>query len=215
MCSSDLFPSHDTHGWEYKFDEIEELRFDKLIIPSTEKYEANDDLKNQASFIAKQTSRTILPNTHTNGFTGNNFPALPNKWATNYSFTAGEISNNPQNAFNVFNQKYTPNFVGNHTISATFDYTVQINLADQAYLQCAGAAESLVVDFYFEYAINGGGPPYSNGTWYFSNSIRCIFYKDRIYNAGVQNISAGNITLTRSFPLNQSQQITNIRMFIS
>lgn len=205
---------HEQNGWEYDFEEITDLRFDKLIIPSTEKYESSDELKKQESFIAIQTSKNIYPNSTTNGFTGANYPFIPNKWSVNYTFASGEIDKNPQNAFNVSNQRYTPNFVGNYTVAATFDYTVQIDLAEESYLQCAGDAESLVVDFYFEYVINGGGAPYGNGTWYPSNSIRFTFKKDEIVSAGVQNISTGNITLDSSFSLNHSEQITGVRMFL-
>lgn len=205
---------HTQNGWEYEFDEIEDLRFDKLLIPSTEKYEANDELKEQESFKAEQSSRNYLPSSTTNGATGVN----TNKWPVNHIINNAETVQNPNNQWNPFTQVFTPNFVGKYNANINFDYQFTISLAEQAYLQCSGAAESLVVDFYFEFSINGGGSPFGTGTWIQTNSVRQVFNKDQIKGSTVgpstETLQSGNITLTAAMDLNQSTQITSVRVFV-
>lgn len=201
---------HEQNGWEYEFNEISDLRFDKLLIPSTEKYEANDELKEQESFKAVQASRNYLPNNNTNGVTD----LHDNKWPVNHSINNAESIQNPNNQWNPFTQVFTPNFVGKYNVSINFDYQFNITLAQEAYLQCSGAAESLVVDFYFEFSINGGGAPYGTGTWIKTNSIRQVFYKDHIKGPSTETVRSGNITLTAGMDLNQGTQITDIRLFV-
>jgi len=202
---------HEQNGWEYDFPEISDLRFDKLLIPSTEKYEANDELKDQESFKAQRASRTI-----DGGFTTGITDLNTHRFFNNYTIPLGDITQNPNNQWNIIQQRFTPNFVGNYTVDVNFDFQLTISPATQAYLQCSGGAESLVVDFYFEYTINGGGSPFGTGTWVQSNTIRHVFYKDQIIGSLVgpstATLQSGNITLTASLNLNQGDQITAIRV---
>lgn len=201
---------HEQNGYEYEFDEISALRFDKLLIPSVEKYENNDEIKNQRSFIHETNFRSFVGNTPVGNQAGNSGiqpgtgTAYQDRWPLDYSIPANQVVQNPDNQWNTALQRYTPLFNGNHTLNITFDYDFRINTNFECFLRCVDTG-SLLSTWFFEIQLNFT-------QWIPTNGIRQVFFKNEIRPGGDSSVQTGNVTLTCSLPMVQGDQITDIRI---
>lgn len=203
---------HAQSGWDYEFDELAELHFDKLIIPTTNKYDPSLESVDAATFKTnpkEPPSRKYIGTYDGDSLSKSGVKGLETQNVFDYLFPIiqTDIINNPNGGWSAPNQEYTPTFFGNYTFEINFDYIFSVEFTNAAKLKTDPFTDTLVGEFYFDININGQSGLVR------TQSVRRFWVDGQIYQPGSHQVgNVGNITLTAALELNSGDTITGIRL---
>lgn len=212
---------HAQNGWQYEFDEIPDVRFDRLIIPYTGEFDADENTKNEATVLADDSNfeqYDFLCKSKYNGtsFGSNNkYPELgsgSNKYI--------DCSNTIQDVFNQYDPAVTygnivtPEITAAFTCDYTYTYEIDFDLIwsnfDSNPIELYGSDfdDQLVANYFTESLIsdaqvqnNISGPHHSNV------GIQVRFDVGDKLQPGNTTVATGKATFTTTVPMNANEVI--------
>lgn len=211
---------HKESGFDYEFPEMDDINFNKLIIPSNNKYDPDEEQ------IKEETLETLKDNFNFNNIPNvinGIFPGTANSYLDrgarkkkDYIINTNDVIKNPHNILDTLTQNITPVFYGEYEFNITFDYEYKINIVGgNSELKVDGDAEGLVNDWFFEIETSKiigyifGSPRYKK---VITNSIKHIFNSGDTYSNGSHTIQTNNITLSANLELSPNEHIKDIRL---
>lgn len=206
---------HEQNGWEYEFDEISDLKFDKLLIPSTEKFDVDGEVKDKASVFGEDNTfyqyDFLCRNTYsilTNISNVRNQQPLPGEIAPFVKMT--NVTQDDFNQYVVSNGRVSAAFTSNYTVRFELDYTHVLNNPSGTNVYLDGqSGDKLEISHQVNFNKTTAGG--INISQHKSNRgiVNIINVGDELV-PGNTSVSTGTVVFEASIPMAATQQLRNV-----
>lgn len=203
---------HDEAGWVYRFEGMEDMRFDKLLIPNSTKYSPSEELIHLHKFIAQKVPEAYLgfsPN-FPNYAAAGRFGFTTNEFPKKYNIPASAVVQDLNGTWIPEDQLYKSVYVGHHIVKIDLDYKWTITFNNPAQMVTVGSiVHGLRTSFYFKIQTSSG----QTVSWSpNSNSLDVFFPTGQTFGAGIHEVSTGKATFTIPVYLSLGEAITSIEI---
>lgn len=204
---------HEQNGWEYEFDEISDLNFDKLIIPYTGKYEPSEEAKEKAKVKVDKNTFQQYDFDCSSGTNNVNNADLS---FSDPFLVLDNIEQDDFNQYDLTDEEFTANFTSEYTFEYTFDFThILQNFSSNDVYPYNGVIQSgTYIEYEFEISyqkIDNNGV-IQVGSFKLVPSMGSKFERSDVLNPGNNIVNSGVTTVSFTENLIQGEKIRNVKL---